>query len=472
MGEPSIQALVTCLWSHSVWKVHIVELLTTLASVVLLWYWGVCARQADTETMPPMRQPILWSCLLGLAIKDGLEILEWVFQYHHRHNRAASESLSCKEIASHMWGFHTFCRLTPIFTDMLGLVVRLALLIFAVLFPNPKLWSTSGDFAFILLSLNIAEAFVRLMRLVQMIGTVGLNFVAVLSSLLSGRMPQMLMIFWLVLLMFVAIFNVLIRNQTTYYMTLYLYRGLIFGDGDGLDFMGMKTDYTDDSMPEPQEQPFHAATKGTFMFFATIIFNIVILNLVIAVYGNEYDQMVEKSEGVFTRMRARYCAKQLILETAVEGRKTNAMLFFEKTRLVALGYTFSLATIIISIAWLTAANEGSCIAGCLIAFGLQLLRARIMSVHSEWFDDCHSMETQTPFYLWWCRPEEYKPERFKTKDAQKDEEQVMLEKIADQVHPLVKNAGVGSDFEKLHREVKHLDKQTEKVRKAVERLRR
>ena len=36
MGEQTSQALVTCVWSHSVWKVHTVELLTNVASVVVL----------------------------------------------------------------------------------------------------------------------------------------------------------------------------------------------------------------------------------------------------------------------------------------------------------------------------------------------------------------------------------------------------------------------------------------------------
>ena len=36
LGEQTIQALVTCVWSHSVWKVHTVELFTTVASVVVL----------------------------------------------------------------------------------------------------------------------------------------------------------------------------------------------------------------------------------------------------------------------------------------------------------------------------------------------------------------------------------------------------------------------------------------------------
>ena len=36
MGEQTSQALVTCVWSHSVWKVHTVELFTNVASVVVL----------------------------------------------------------------------------------------------------------------------------------------------------------------------------------------------------------------------------------------------------------------------------------------------------------------------------------------------------------------------------------------------------------------------------------------------------
>jgi len=302
-----------------------------------------------------------------------------------------------------------------------------------------------------------------------MVGGIGLNIVAVLSSLLSGRMPQMLMVSSLVLFMFVAIFNVLIRNQTTYYMFIYLYRGLIFGDGDGLDFMGMKTDYSDadSDMPEKHEEPFHALTKGVFMTFATVLFNIVILNLVIAVYGNEYESMVEKSEGMFTRMRSMYCAKYLMLS----GESTVSTIIAEKLHILTCGYSFGFLLIVGSLAWLKYSDQVSYIASFLMAVGFLLWRERAMAKHNDWFDT-REEEEKKPFYLWWCCPHDFEQDRFKGADQKKDQETEMLGGIAEKVQDLILSASGKSDFEKLGKTVDHLDTQMAKVLKAVETLRR
>lgn len=484
MGEETIQALVTCVWSHAVWRVHIVDLLTTLCTVAVLWYWGVFAREIGKETMPQMQHSILWCCLLGLVIRDVLETLEWILQYHRRRVKAQQQygDHSDFAIGVQMWDFDNFFRLTPITQDLINLSGRLALLLFSSLYPSPEAWTEASfvpasmgsvktwrDFAIVLLSLNIGFAFVKALRLSQMVGGIGLNIVAVLSSLLSGRMPQMLMVSSLVLFMFVAIFNVLIRNQTTYYMFIYLYRGLIFGDGDGLDFMGMKTDYSDadSDMPEKHEQPFHALTKGVFMTFATVLFNIVILNLVIAVYGNEYESMVEKSEGMFTRMRSMYCAKYLMLS----GESTVSTMIAEKLHLLTCGYSLGFLLIVGSLAWLKYSDQVSYIASFLMAVGFLLWRERAMAPHNDWFDTS-AEEEKKPFYLWWCCPHDFEQDRFKGEDQKKDEETDMLEGIADKVQDLIESASGKSDFEKLGKTVDHLDTQMAKVLKAVENLRR
>jgi len=471
MGEETIQALVTCVWSNVVWKVHMVDLVTTMGAIALLWYWGVYNREIGVESAPPMHHSFLWSCLLALVMRDFLEILEWIWQYQRRRVLARKEEdqFSTHNIGPQMWSFENFYRLASIGQDVFNMGLRLALLIFATFVPNPTLWSTSGDVAVVLISINIAFAFIKLMRLFQMIGSVGLNIVAVLSSLLSGRMPQMLMVSTLVLLMFVAIFNVLIRNQTTYYMFLYLYRGLIFGDGDGLDFLGMKTDFTDSAMPEPNEQAFHAVTKGGFMTFATVIFNIVILNLVIAVYGNEYESMVEKSEGIFTRMRAMYTAKYLMLSTTMEGATSVSTLFMERLHLLHFGYTLSFLMITGSLAWLKYWDVVSYVAAFLIAFGLLLLRERIMATQKDWFDE------NKRFYLWWCRPDEFDKDRFKSKDEHEDEKNDKLDEMTSSVDRLdseLQNSGSGMEFKKLNGRVTHLDKQLQKVTKGLLLLRK
>jgi len=328
----------------------------------------------------------------------------------------------------------------------------------------------------VLLSLNISLSFYKLSMLLQMLGGIGQNIVAVISSLVSGRMPQMLMISTIVLLMFVAVFNVLIRDESSEYNFLYLYRGLIFGDGDGLDFMGMKTDYTDDGQPEPHETMFHARTKCFIMTFATIVFNVVLMNLVIAVYGNEYDSMAELSESLFTRLRAEYCSRVLMLCSSTDGSVSYSTLITQKTGLLSCGYVVSLVLLAFGTCWLTRSDGVSYITAVCVAGGLLLLRERIMDAQSHWFDEAKTKDEN--LYLWIAHKDTYEKERFLTKDQKEDKAGDEFDGLADKIdelhETLTEETGsqTVSDFQELKERVDILDRQMQKVLQAVKTLRR
>jgi len=373
-----------------------------------------------------------------------------------------------------MWSRDALLRLTTLSNDAINLLARICLLTFAWAKPVISLEDVSCDVAVWLLSVNIAFSFYKLTRLLQMVGGIGQNIVAVISSLVSGRMPQMLLISTIVLLMFVAVFNVLIRDETTEFNFLYLYRGLIFGDGDGLDFMGMKTDYQDDGMPEPIETLFHAQTKSFIMTFATIIFNIVLLNLVIAVYGNEYDAKVELSEAFFTRLRAAYCSRTLMLCSSVEGISSYSTLIAQKTGILHCGYSLSAVLFILGIAHIFMTGDISYTAAISVCCSLLILREKVMDAQSSWFDE-DSIQKEK-LYLWIAYPTDYEKDRFLTKDDKEDkakEDLTQLEgKIDNLQEALAQDGSPELNLKHLNTRVDNLDKHMEKVLQAMNLLRK
>merc|ERR1712008_230956 len=77
------------------------------------------------------------------------------------------------------------------------------------------------------------------------------------------------------------------------------FRGLVVGDGDGLDFLGMKTD--DKAVKKEEAHKFKAA----FGTFGMIFFFSYLMNLIIAIFSNTYEKADRMVWLYFHRERAR-----------------------------------------------------------------------------------------------------------------------------------------------------------------------
>merc|ERR1712032_1239566 len=82
------------------------------------------------------------------------------------------------------------------------------------------------------------------------------------------------------------------------------YRGLTFGDSAGMDKLGLDVTTVRETL--------HSRAHTFIGILGTVAFNILILNLLIGVYGNEYNRVMERSVALFQRERARYCCHSLL----------------------------------------------------------------------------------------------------------------------------------------------------------------
>merc|ERR1719436_1968600 len=105
----------------------------------------------------------------------------------------------------------------------------------------------------------------------------GIRIHAIVNSFIGGATKEMLYITLAIFASFAVVFVMLARGNdqaTTGLMLASSYRGLLFGDGDGFNNLGMNV-----------EEDHYAANNETLMMFLVLgsfFFNIILLNLIIA----------------------------------------------------------------------------------------------------------------------------------------------------------------------------------------------
>jgi len=147
------------------------------------------------------------------------------------------------------------------------------------------------DIALLLRVINFLVVSFRIMNMCRATESRGKNIIAVMETTFSGSVIQMLFLavfFEIAVLCAVA---PLLPTQTFDFLFLYLHRSLLFGDGDALDKIKLDTD---SSWP-----------MNTVMIWSSFCFNIMILNVIIAVYCNEYERNVLSAATKFGRRRAK-----------------------------------------------------------------------------------------------------------------------------------------------------------------------
>merc|ERR1719478_1061658 len=76
-------------------------------------------------------------------------------------------------------------------------------------------------------------------------------------------------------------------------------------------------------MDVEHDYEFSFASNGTligFAVFGSFFFNVVVLNIIIAIYGHEYDRVQNDTPLLFMQGRADYCAKTLLSSYLIAWR--------------------------------------------------------------------------------------------------------------------------------------------------------
>lgn len=473
----AVKGVITCVWRGIIEKVYLLNVGWRSLEQLALVIWGFMTHSdAEAEEPPNQRASfpltLCWALLLAAVIREVGESIVWVACHYkkkcqyapkmrrHLHLGNAGDgaldgggeesflgtwsSLWRKKLGMSpeetvqwrsLWSMRSllFSFDTCYFAHVL---VTLSLLILMIFKSGLRSWGLIyGEEqirkARVFLAFNVCLRFLGLLHMLRVCTPFGRKIVTACNSLVSLSMLEMAFTMCFIFSSIWCTFVIIVgREHRVGWVGLYLYRALIFGDGDGLENLGLSPD------PEEGESGFHHTVMTFSMAAFGGLFQLVVLNLIVnPVYGSEYENIQQEADLVLQRGRAGYIVMYLMSKRPRHGIYQALDSFCKETfgdelltmrqalsylALLMLVFGFTLPVFLHNL--LSVTFSALCIAA-----GQVLLNAAFM--HSTWIGDIAgagedehaveqrvgSMPSQESFrqegrFLWICYCKDYNEE--------------------------------------------------------------
>mmetsp|Transcript_37984 Transcript_37984/g.88737 ORF Transcript_37984/g.88737 Transcript_37984/m.88737 type:complete len:1065 (-) Transcript_37984:8-3202(-) len=328
----SVQAIIQCTWRGCRRVIASVFMLKFL-DLVVCFIWGFtfadhkplsrfdflfdveCGEKHMQDCPNSPAHWVPW-CIMAADGVRGLTNAIWAaMAYWSR--RAARHHVSCwlpvcprrrrfrdaemQQVENSLWNVRAVLRESNMPWDFVQNIVKLCFLCMIDKLDGTPLTDSQQAFLTVIFLVD----FYGLVYTVRTARGPGRTLLLLCKTLLGSTIQSILVITCVVYGAMVAAFCIIKRTKSTGWINVFAYRALMFGDGDGLDHLGMD--------PDKQESE-HDLMTG-LMFLGTLVFSILIFNLLIAIYENEFDTVEKAGELYFQQERARAVSK-VLLETA------------------------------------------------------------------------------------------------------------------------------------------------------------
>lgn len=367
-GRVPVQAIVECLWEQ-VRNAHRLNLgieVLVLVMLLLIGYSPVEDSWHPTDSK-------LGSVIVAKVIYDFVNMVSITYLMHW-YTKSSLRSHFCN--LGVVWEFMCYVLLAILAahanygSEPAGESVN-----------NHGCWET-------LIATNIFMRFLHLLRLCRTLQGFGETVISVQKSI--PKIWNMILLMTLVFVSFACIFLVIKdKDKSTQYVLLYLWIGMMFGEGDGIEnISGFDTDHENFN---GGGSPVVVQASIIFMMIASFLFAVVLMNLMIAIYSNYYEEMVPIAPFVFQKTRAKDCAYYM-LRPALPACLANA------TGLKWCRRCAHSTTVLLISLWLLLERRtswGRCL-GIVLASALLLLQATLL-LH-KW----HVGPEDRRLYLWVC----------------------------------------------------------------------
>mmetsp|Transcript_121037 Transcript_121037/g.342454 ORF Transcript_121037/g.342454 Transcript_121037/m.342454 type:complete len:1000 (-) Transcript_121037:218-3217(-) len=363
----SVQGMVTCLWKNLVERVWFSTLVIYCIETAALVIWGKSAGNISIKDF------FCWAIITAAGMREMFHVI-WFYRgcirkwLHHEDEKLRSLWKPTSSFVSY-WTLST-----------------LALACVQLLFANSvhrvlKDHELSANDA-MFLGIGVLWKCASMMYMFRL-SPGGMRIHAIGKSLLGGATKEMLIITVAVFASFCLVFLVLAKHRAIGWVLASSYRGFLFGDGDGFNNLGMDID----------EGNFAANDNMlmTFCLLGSFFFNILCLNLIIAVYGNEYNKVVAETPNLFAQARAATCVHFLLSRDCLPwlGPACNACFKVGSALLlVAAGGLHHVGV------------RSQCISAFLLAVAEILLEASL--IQCDWFSTEGAAVNGEDQFLWMC----------------------------------------------------------------------
>ncbi|CAE8599575.1 unnamed protein product, partial [Polarella glacialis] len=307
-AKMAVQGIIYCLWDQIMIPTVYVRLLSGSIDLFVQASWGLTnvgepGQLEDTNA--PTHAPMFWSIVTAGLCRDIFNLGWWYSAHHQKWKSHYSAFRKWQEDASAdrppslhaLWRPQAFWNSSIVVTE-LPLHIGKALFIWDLRAQHVGVMTEAQQ------ALLTAITLLQFFKLVYMLRLThcGKKVTTIMSAFFSGAISEMFVVTSLFFGSVCLAFAMLKRKGTATWSGLYLYRGLLFGDGDALDYMGL----------DPKEGSDGSGVRTSLTLAATLLFNVVILNLTVAVYSSEYDRLEREAELHFQRERAKYCCELLL----------------------------------------------------------------------------------------------------------------------------------------------------------------
>lgn len=285
----SVKGMIYCLWNNLVDNLWLAELCFHLVELVVLMWWGLAWPVNGPRQGIQADKPFCWAVITAGAIRELCQLtlgMHGCFRKFQAHEEPTMRSL-----------WHP---LSALFMEWA--IPKLVLMLLQMRFA----WGSAEDLGESELSEldQVLLATTVLLKATQVTYSFrlcagGSKIYAIFFSFLGGATREMISIVFMIFLSFSLAFSVLAKDKAFGWVLASSYRGLLFGDGDGFNNLGL--DVHEDSYRN------NDSMLMVFLVVGSFFFNIILLNLIIAVYGNEYDKVAHETPLLFLHGRAKYC---------------------------------------------------------------------------------------------------------------------------------------------------------------------
>lgn len=331
---------IQCMWDHLLTQVIGLRILLRLVEILTQALWGMMG----TTGRSLAHFPAFWAIIFAGWVRDIVNLAYWLHSYYnksleHRNTfreweqensssnplRRSVSTLSDADVPVDNPVCHTpsssggsrkrrvrppalhalWCRRNFIIINRraTGFVIVSSVLRGAFLWKSRKLQEgeqfDDTEQALLMLS-TLVEVFssLNLLRLTSL----GKKINTILAAIFSGAIGELFLLTLVFCFATFMAFSMLKRNQPASAVVIYVYRGLLFGDGEALEYMGLDAKDFQESF----------SIRGSVMLLLTLVFHIVLLNLTTAVYSAEYERLEKDEEQHFQRERASFCCEAIL----------------------------------------------------------------------------------------------------------------------------------------------------------------
>jgi len=291
-GRLPVQAAITCLWLRVVAPAHLFNIVWQMVLISSLVFLGTVSDKHEVEFMWYASASMCFSCVL----KESFFIIWEIFTYR------------TKTREPYLYGAVR----TYLFNFALNQHGGTALLIFFAVYlfdENQDLVVRYEPKVKVLLAVNLFWRFLNVLMMFRAWRGIGEIILAVMLSFIPLRYMLVLIasMFFVFSVVFVTLNEGVVEPQG---VLRWLYIALFFGEGDGIeDISGFGSGWLDDAKDQG-----HWLQAGSilFMVLGGVIFSVILLNLIIAMYSNYYEEMVPMANLHFHKNRAHTMVRALL----------------------------------------------------------------------------------------------------------------------------------------------------------------